>query len=57
MQQTLPTVDVAYNVLQQEENQREVLKTSKSDMESLAMFGKTLTNSTICSACGRPGHR
>ena len=55
MQLPLPTIDVAYNVLQQEENQSEVLRTFKSDMESLAMFGKTPTDSTTCSACGRPG--
>ena len=54
MQQPLPSVDEAYNMLQQEESQR-LLSDSKPD-HNLVMFSKSNDLSTTCSACGRDGH-
>ena len=39
--QPLPSVDEAYNLLQQEVSQREVLQISKTEPDSLVMYGKS----------------
>lgn len=54
MQQPLPSVDEACNMLQQEESQCEVLSDSESD-NTLVIFSKN-TASFTCTACGREGH-
>lgn len=54
--QPLPNMDEAYNLLQQEESQREVLQLSKNEHDSLVMYGKSGEDIVICSACGKHGH-
>lgn len=54
MQQPLPSVDEACNMLQQEETQREVLSDFISD-HNLVMFSKK-NDLSNCSACGKEGH-
>lgn len=57
MMSPLPTVEIACSVLQQEESQREVLKTPKYETEMSAMFSKNQgDNVVICKACGGKGH-
>lgn len=56
----LPTVENASATLQQEEAQREILHTSKSDHDLSAMFSRGSTDRNqpqmLCSACGGRGH-
>lgn len=54
MQQPLPFVDEACNMLQQEESQREILNESKAD-HTLVMLSKN-NDLSVCSACGKQGH-
>lgn len=54
--QPLPSVDEAYNLLQQEESQRDVLLTMRNESDTLVMYGKSIEEMVQCSACGKPGH-
>lgn len=54
MLQPLPSLNEACNMLQQEENQREVLSDSKVN-HNIAMFSKN-SDSLSCTACGKLGH-
>lgn len=56
LMQPLPSVDEAYNFLQQEESQREVLQHSKAESDSLVMYGKSTEALLTCTACGKIGH-
>ncbi|KAL2898914.1 Retrovirus-related Pol polyprotein from transposon TNT 1-94 [Bienertia sinuspersici] len=50
MMTSLPTVESACSIIQQEENQREVLKQVKEESEGFAMYGKKQD------VCGKRGH-
>lgn len=56
MMQPLPTVEVAYASIQQEESQSDIL--SQAELELAAMFSKTQVEYKIsfCTACGVKGH-
>ena len=55
MMMSLPTVEVACSMLQQEEMQKEVLGNVKEESETLAMFSKS-SEVPVCTACGKTGH-
>lgn len=61
----LPSVEVAYSSLMQEEAQRDILQTDKNDDTVMAMFGRSsqsrkykspVERNITCSACGIKGH-
>lgn len=56
MQNPLPSVEIAYTAIQQEESQSDVL--SNTDIELSAMFSKSHidSRSLTCTACGGKGH-
>ncbi|KAL2896108.1 Gag polyprotein [Bienertia sinuspersici] len=53
-QATLPTVDEAYNMIQQEESQRNVFNHSRDDMGGMVM--NTKKSDMICTNYNKPGH-
>ena len=59
MSNPLPTVEVACSLIQQEENQREVLKCSGED-EISAMYSKgvnaNVDKAVVCTNCYKKGH-
>lgn len=52
MKSPLPTVEDAYNVLQQEESQRETLKSVKEETEGAVMYSKSSKECTVCNKIG-----
>ncbi|KAL2928822.1 Retrovirus-related Pol polyprotein from transposon RE1 [Bienertia sinuspersici] len=54
MHPTLPTVDEACCTIQQEEAQRETLKSVKEEADTLSMYGKSTP--PTCTACGKTGY-
>lgn len=52
MMASLPTVEIACSTLQQEENQREILKLVKEEVESVAMYSKC-KDVNVCSVCNK----
>lgn len=55
MMMTLPSVEIACSMLQQEEMQKEVLRSVKEEPETLAMYSKS-NEAPVCTACGKAGH-
>lgn len=55
MMMSLPTVEVACSLLQQEEMQKEVLRSVKEEPETLAMFSKS-NEVLVCTSCGKTCH-
>lgn len=61
----LPSVEIVCSALMQEEAQRDILQTDKTDDSAMAMFGRssqprqskfTADRNVSCSACGLKGH-
>lgn len=60
MQHPLPSVDMAYATIQQEEAHRDVLNTAMDDLDVSAMYSKAPADGNVrsvsCNACGGKGH-